>query len=103
MEESPKYSIWLTGKKITVLSENKTTLSYKPESTINLVIRDIIYQCRARDDAQKVIQDVGMKMFSCLLCFYAGICTKEDEMNGHQSNYPSNAVQIKRQYTISVV
>lgn len=53
MEESPKYSIWLTGKKITVLSENKTTLSYKPESTIKLVIRDIIYQCRARDDAQK--------------------------------------------------
>lgn len=66
------------------VSENKRTLvSYKPETKTHLMFRDIIYQCRARDDAQKVMQDVGM--FSCLLCFYAVICTKEDEMNRHQS------------------
>lgn len=34
---------------------------------------------------QKIIQDVGM--FSCLLCFYAVICTKEDEMNEHQYKF----------------
>lgn len=60
--------MWLTGKIFIVLSENKRTLvSYKPESKTDLMIRDIIYQCRARDDAQKIIHDVGM--FSCLLCF----------------------------------
>lgn len=50
-----------------------------------MLIRDIICQHKARDDAPKIIQDVGM--FSCLLCFYAVICTKEDEMNGHQYKF----------------
>lgn len=60
-----------------------------------MLIRDIICQHKARDDAPKIIQDVGM--FSCLLCFYAVICTKEDEMNGHQCKF----FLIVKIYTVS--
>ena len=58
----------------------KSLLSYKPESTTDLIIRDVIYQCRARDVAREIIQYVGLHIFSCLLCFCAVICTKEGEM-----------------------
>lgn len=60
------FKIPFKGKIFLVLSE-KNSVTYKPESKADSMIRDIIYQFRARDDAQKVIQDVGMS--SCLLCF----------------------------------
>lgn len=58
----------------------RSLLSQKPESTTDLIIRDIIYHCRARDDAREIIQYVGLHIFSCPLCFCAVICTKEGEM-----------------------
>lgn len=66
-------------------SENRALVLQKPESKNYVLIRDIIYHHKSRGDTPKIIQDVGM--FSCLLCFYAVICTKEDEMNWHQYKF----------------
>lgn len=108
--QSLKKSIWVTGRIFIVLSENKRTLvSYKCESRTDLMIQDVIYQCRTRGDAQKLIQDVGTS--SCLLYFMRSFVPKRVKWTGTSLNssvekgeqyYCSNTVQVKRRYATSV-
>lgn len=74
VEESLKITFWLREKKFLQYGQKIELWYYKPESQNYVLIRDIIYHYKARDDAPKIIQDLEMlsPLFLCSNLYQRG-------------------------------